>query len=277
MAGGYDAPVAERGQNLSGGQKQRIALARVFLKNPPILILDEGTSALDNISERLVQRAITAARADRTVILVAHRLSTLREADRILVFDDGKIVETGTYTELVRQGGVFAELVRSAEEIDAGSDQRPRCRQTARRRLRWADRPSTAGKARWSPRRRSLEKKSTEGDPLSIPRHPRMADCDVALYCWFKVAYWSVVRRCRVSLVYFLLIGLAAGWLAGHLVRGHGFGLVENLIIGVIGALIGGFVFSTLGVNIGGLLGELIAATVGALILLYLLRLIRRA
>ena len=126
MAGDYDAPVAERGQNLSGGQKQRIALARVFLKNPPILILDEGTSALDNISERLVQRAITAARADRTVILVAHRLSTLREADRILVFDDGKIVETGTYTELVRQGGVFAELVRSAEELDAGSDERPR-------------------------------------------------------------------------------------------------------------------------------------------------------
>jgi ATP-binding cassette, subfamily B, bacterial len=122
LPGGYDAPVAERGQNLSGGQKQRIALARVFLKNPPILILDEGTSALDNISERLVQRAISAARADRTVILVAHRLSTLREADRILVFDDGRIVETGTYSDLVRQGGVFAELVRSAEEIDAGSD-----------------------------------------------------------------------------------------------------------------------------------------------------------
>ena len=120
LPGGYDAPVAERGQNLSGGQKQRIALARVFLKNPPILILDEGTSALDNISERLVQRAITAARADRTVILVAHRLSTLREADRILVFDDGRIVETGTYADLVRHGGVFAELVRSAEEIDAG-------------------------------------------------------------------------------------------------------------------------------------------------------------
>ena len=124
LPGGYDAPVAERGQNLSGGQKQRIALARVFLKNPPILILDEGTSALDNISERLVQRAISAARADRTVILVAHRLSTLREADRILVFDDGRIVETGTYSELVQHGGVFAELVRSAEEIDAGTHTR---------------------------------------------------------------------------------------------------------------------------------------------------------
>jgi ATP-binding cassette subfamily B protein len=115
MPGGYRARVAERGQNLSGGQRQRIALARVFLKNPPILILDEGTSALDNTSERLVQKAINAARADRTVILVAHRLTTLRDADRILVFDDGRIAEAGTYAELVCRGGVFAELVRSAD------------------------------------------------------------------------------------------------------------------------------------------------------------------
>jgi ATP-binding cassette, subfamily B, bacterial len=122
MPGGYRARVAERGQNLSGGQKQRIALARVFLKDPPILILDEGTSALDNTSERLVQKAINAARADRTVILVAHRLTTLRDADRILVFEDGRIVETGTYPELVRRGGVFAELVRSAEGHEPPSD-----------------------------------------------------------------------------------------------------------------------------------------------------------
>jgi ATP-binding cassette subfamily B protein len=114
MPGQYQAHVAERGQNLSGGQKQRIALARVFLKNPPILILDEGTSALDNISERLVQRAINAARADRTVVIVAHRLTTLCQADSILVFDDGKIVETGTYSELLERDGIFAELVRSA-------------------------------------------------------------------------------------------------------------------------------------------------------------------
>ncbi|MGP0062738.1 MAG: ABC transporter ATP-binding protein [Isosphaeraceae bacterium] len=118
MPGGYRSRVAERGQNLSGGQRQRIALARVFLKNPPILILDEGTSALDNTSERLVQNAINEARADRTVILVAHRLTTLRDADCILVFDDGRIAETGTYAELVRRGGVFAELVRSAEGHD---------------------------------------------------------------------------------------------------------------------------------------------------------------
>jgi len=114
MPGGFDALVSERGQNLSGGQRQRLALARIFLKNPPILILDEGTSALDNISERQVQRAINAARADRTVILVAHRLSTLREAGRIFVFDDGRVVETGTFDELVHRGGAFAELVHSA-------------------------------------------------------------------------------------------------------------------------------------------------------------------
>jgi ATP-binding cassette, subfamily B, bacterial len=115
MPGCYQSIVAERGQNLSGGQRQRIALARVFLKNPPILILDEGTSALDNINERRVQQAINAARTDRTVILVAHRLSTLLDTDRIFVFDEGRVVESGTYEELVLQGGVFSDLVRSAE------------------------------------------------------------------------------------------------------------------------------------------------------------------
>jgi ATP-binding cassette subfamily B protein len=120
MPGGYQFHVSERGHNLSGGQRQRIALARAFLKNPPILILDEGTSALDNISERAVQRAIAAARADRTVIMVAHRLTTLRDSDRILVFDEGRIVEQGTYDELLQQGGVFAELVHSAGDVSSG-------------------------------------------------------------------------------------------------------------------------------------------------------------
>jgi ATP-binding cassette subfamily B protein len=124
MPGHYDAEVAERGQNLSGGQRQRLALARVFLKNPPILILDEGTSALDTISERHIQQAINHARADRTVILVAHRLSTLHDADRIFVFDDGRLVDTGTYLELLDRGGVFAELAHLSEPM--GDGQRPR-------------------------------------------------------------------------------------------------------------------------------------------------------
>jgi ATP-binding cassette, subfamily B, bacterial len=131
---GYQARVAERGQNLSGGQKQRIALARVFLKNPPILILDEGTSALDNISEQRVQEALSAAGADRTVILVAHRLTTLRQTDRILVFEDGRIVETGTYSELVARGGVFTALVNSAEGPAAEGHESKADRQKPRQR-----------------------------------------------------------------------------------------------------------------------------------------------
>jgi ATP-binding cassette subfamily B protein len=112
MPGGYNALVTERGQNLSGGQRQRLALARILLKDPPILILDEATSALDNITERSVQRALRAARRGRAVIMIAHRLSTLRRADRIFVFDQGQVVETGSYESLVHQGGIFAELAR---------------------------------------------------------------------------------------------------------------------------------------------------------------------
>jgi ATP-binding cassette, subfamily B, bacterial len=113
---GYKTRVAERGQNLSGGQRQRLALARVFLQNPPILILDEATSALDMISERSVQDAIDLARTDRTVIIVAHRLSTLIDADRIMVFDQGRIAECGSYAELVKMGGIFTEMLLSAEK-----------------------------------------------------------------------------------------------------------------------------------------------------------------
>jgi ATP-binding cassette subfamily B protein len=115
MPGGYNALVTERGGNLSGGQRQRLAIARILLKQPPILILDEATSALDNISERVVQQALGVHSADRTTILVAHRLSTLRDADRIFVFENGRIAEVGPYRELVRQGGLFRELVLSAE------------------------------------------------------------------------------------------------------------------------------------------------------------------
>jgi ATP-binding cassette subfamily B protein len=117
MPGGYQAPVAEKGANLSGGQRQRIALARLFLKNPPVLILDEATSALDTICERAVQRALAATRSDRTVIQVAHRLSTLLDCDRILVFEGGQIVESGSYEDLVQRGGAFTELLMCAQNV----------------------------------------------------------------------------------------------------------------------------------------------------------------
>lgn len=117
MPGGYQAQVTERGQNLSGGQRQRVAIARLLLKDAPILILDEATSALDNISERHVQSALGMENSDRTTIIVAHRLTTLKSCDRILVFDHGRISESGTYNDLVAQNGLFAELVRSAESL----------------------------------------------------------------------------------------------------------------------------------------------------------------
>lgn len=116
MPEGYETLVSERGNNLSGGQRQRIAIARLLLCDGPVLILDEATSALDNISERCVQRALGVAAGQRTTILVAHRLTTLKDCDRIFVFDEGEIVDTGTYDELVLRGGLFAELVYSAEQ-----------------------------------------------------------------------------------------------------------------------------------------------------------------
>ena len=112
LPAGYDTEVGERGLKLSGGEKQRVAIARTILKNPPILVLDEATSALDAESESAVQAAVEELARDRTTIVVAHRLATVKKADRILVLDAGRIVATGTHDSLVADGGLYARLAR---------------------------------------------------------------------------------------------------------------------------------------------------------------------
>ncbi|MBE6761463.1 MAG: ABC transporter ATP-binding protein [Ruminococcaceae bacterium] len=109
---GYDSYVGERGIMLSGGQKQRISIARVFLKNPPILILDEATSALDNESERLVQKSLERLTKGRTTFTIAHRLTTIKNADRILVLTENGIEESGTHKELLEKGGIYSEFYK---------------------------------------------------------------------------------------------------------------------------------------------------------------------
>jgi ATP-binding cassette subfamily B protein len=122
LENGYDTEVGERGIMLSGGQRQRIAIARAILKDAPILLLDEATSALDAESETLVQKALDGLMADRTTIIIAHRLATVLKADRILVVDRGRIVEEGTHQSLVAEGGIYARLARLQFDSHQGSD-----------------------------------------------------------------------------------------------------------------------------------------------------------
>ena len=117
LPNGYDTYIGERGVKLSGGQKQRISIARVFLKDPSIIILDEATSALDNESEFVVAQALQELSEGRTTITVAHRLSTIRDADRIFVLTENGIEEQGNHEDLLRQGGLYSRLYRLAERM----------------------------------------------------------------------------------------------------------------------------------------------------------------
>ena len=115
---GYETEVGERGGHLSGGQKQRIAIARVFLKDPQILVLDEATSALDNESEHAVQESLSRLAEGRTTLVIAHRLSTIKDADVIVTVDGGRVAEVGTHEELLARGGTYARYYRMQFEGD---------------------------------------------------------------------------------------------------------------------------------------------------------------
>jgi len=124
MPEGFNTYVGERGALLSGGQKQRVAIARIFLKNPPILILDEATSALDSVTEAKIQRAFDKLAVGRTTLIIAHRLSTIRNANRIVSIADGVITECGTHRELVDTDGVYAQLYKTQNALALEAMQR---------------------------------------------------------------------------------------------------------------------------------------------------------
>ena len=115
LPNGYDTDIGQRGVKLSGGQKQRLSIARVFLKNPPILIFDEATSALDNESEKVVQQSLESLAKNRTTFVIAHRLSTIRNAEKILVLTDIGIEEQGTHQELLEKNGIYAKLYQMGD------------------------------------------------------------------------------------------------------------------------------------------------------------------
>jgi ATP-binding cassette subfamily B protein len=114
---GMDTVIGERGVKLSGGQKQRMAIARIFLKNPPILILDEATSALDTETERAIQASLTELAVGRTTLIIAHRLATIQNADRIVVVDETGLAEQGRHEELIAAGGVYRRLHEGAVPV----------------------------------------------------------------------------------------------------------------------------------------------------------------
>jgi ATP-binding cassette subfamily B protein len=117
---GYETRVGERGLKLSGGEKQRVAIARAILKNPPILIFDEATSALDSKSEKAIQEALSRIAAERTTLVIAHRLSTVVDADQILVMEGGRVVERGTHRELLDAGGTYAQMWALQQQEEGG-------------------------------------------------------------------------------------------------------------------------------------------------------------
>ncbi len=115
---GYDTPAGEAGKRLSGGEKQRIAIARMMLKNAPIVILDEATASIDPENEYLIQQAISELTRGKTIITIAHRLATIQNADQILVVDDGRIAECGTHDELIQKEGIYKKFTEIREQAE---------------------------------------------------------------------------------------------------------------------------------------------------------------